>query len=158
MIGYFPVFVFQQNLAKKEIRQRIKQSVPEEELSIIIIDECNRSEINWIDKNEFTFGDKMYDVVRIEKDSDGKTYYFCINDKQEKKLFANLEKHIQNNFEGNSQKERNNNSLKHLTKDYLPNTMFESSVFSIEINEFRISAILMAQNFSESATPPPQAA
>lgn len=158
MIGYFPVFVFQQNLAKKEIKQRLKQSVPEEELSIIIIDEHNSSEINWIDKNEFTFDGKMYDIVRFEKGPDGKTHYYCINDKQEKKLFANLEKHLQNNFEGNSQKEKNNNPLKHLTKDYLPNSELGSYVFSDEKNEFRNLTFLLVQNYSESTTPPPQVA
>ena len=45
----------------------------------------------WEHSKEFFLGDEKYDVVRIEKTSEGKIYH-CINDKKEIQLYKSLEK------------------------------------------------------------------
>ena len=45
----------------------------------------------WEHSKEFFLGDEKYDVVRIDKTSEGKIYH-CINDKKEIQLYKSLEK------------------------------------------------------------------
>ena len=47
--------------------------------------------VEWEHSKEFFLGDEKYDVVRIEKTTEGKIYH-CINDKKEIQLYKSLEK------------------------------------------------------------------
>lgn len=156
LVGFYPVFLLRQHLVKNEIKQRIKQAVPENELSYIAINAENTGKIIWKNDHEFTYKGNMYDVVRVEKSSAGETVYCCINDIQEKRLFANLKTQIQNNFEGNNRNDKKTNPLTHLIKDYLPYTSFHIACFSIAHVEFGRMDFRAENQFLDISVPPPK--
>lgn len=94
MAGYFIAFKSFQYQIKKEIKAEIKRNVNPNELTAIVIDKKQINKIDWLQEGkEMYYKGKLYDVVRLTKNDTSITYY-CINDKQEELLFANLEEHI----------------------------------------------------------------
>ncbi len=97
-VGYFPAFLFKQNLLRKEIKQRIKKSFPENELSVFSFNKTEYSKLKWEKENkEFHYENSMYDIVKKLTDENGNIILYCINDKQENQLFAHLEEMVQKN-------------------------------------------------------------
>lgn len=80
-------FVFDQKLIRKEIKQRIKQGVPESEMFVFNLKSLHSdANVEWVNSHEFKKGNQLFDVVRTEGD-----LLYCINDTQEEKLFSNLD-------------------------------------------------------------------
>lgn len=99
--GYFIAFKVFQYRIQKEIKAEIKQQIDPSELTTIIIDKKNIEKINWVKKGkEMFYEGGLYDVVRSTEDATS-IIYFCINDKQEELLFANLEDHINTHIASN---------------------------------------------------------
>ncbi len=114
--GHFISFKVIQHSIKKEIKKKIKRSVPEIELSVFTFSKAELAGIDWEEKGkEFWREGNMYDVVRKVETVDCVTFY-CINDTQEKTLFANLDDLI--NRQMNSETQGNNSSVKKLSTDY----------------------------------------
>ena len=157
LFGYYPVFLFLQNNIKKEIKSRIKLAVPDSELQLIIVNESNIAQVKWFDKNEFLLDGNLYDVVRIENNKQGEPVYYCINDKQEMKLFTNLGKLIQNAFDGKTNNKKNQSPVKNLVKDYLPNSSITFYNFPVQDIRFELYAEKEEVDFSGISSPPPQA-
>lgn len=79
-------FLSNKNSVRTQIKNDIRKGIPESELHCI----RDNQRLNWIEKNrEFKIGNQMYDVVKV-KTINGQLVYFCINDTQEEKLFADL--------------------------------------------------------------------
>ena len=99
--GYFVFFKIAQIEIKKEIKREIKLHLQSEELTIIRFSNSDINAIHWIEKNkEFIYQDQMFDIVRSSSNSNETTFY-CINDKQEKKIFQNLEEQVLKQIESN---------------------------------------------------------
>lgn len=88
--GPFVLFKTRQYIIKKEIKRKIKKGVPEEELTLVVVSDRNRPELEWIEPHEFRFKGKMFDVVRVEERGD-EQWYYCIRDDEETQLFAHLD-------------------------------------------------------------------
>ena len=89
-IGINILFPLQQHFIKKEIKRKIKHSLPEKELTLITVNSANENQLDWEDEKEFHYKGNMYDIVRKKENPDGSITYYCINDTQEKELFINL--------------------------------------------------------------------
>lgn len=103
--GYYFCYKYYQSSIRREIKQRIRQGLSNDELTEIIvnddgtvhaIDNPNVSgkgeSIQWTHAGkEFKYGDAMFDVVRSVVKS-GKTHYFCINDTKDKRLLSEFMK------------------------------------------------------------------
>ena len=77
---------------QKEVKQKIRKGLRDEDLSIIVVSVNDESEINWIKpQKEFRYKGEMYDVVNIKIENQ-KKYYYCIWDVKEKQLIANYNK------------------------------------------------------------------
>ena len=88
-VGFYPVFIKLQYQVRQEIKHRIKKGIPETELHKITF--AQNEKIDWVrDGKEFRLKGEMFDVVRKEI-LNGNTIYHCINDKEEKALFAILD-------------------------------------------------------------------
>jgi hypothetical protein len=102
ILGYMVVFQSYRYAIRKEVKRRIKNAVPENELIVIrLTAEDMRSGKNGykkIDKNEFRLSDKLYDIVRRSTTGDT-TLFYCINDKQEEQLFSNIDAHIKHHLD-----------------------------------------------------------
>jgi hypothetical protein len=123
MLGYMVVFQSYRFAIRKEVKRRIKNTVPENELIVIrLTAEDMRSGKNGykkLDRNEFRLSDKLYDIVKRSATGDT-TVFYCINDKQEEQLFANLDAHIKRQTDSNSPaRQRSDLLIKNLVKQAL---------------------------------------
>lgn len=90
LIGFTAYFEVSHYLIRKEVKALIKQGVPEENRVIFTFTSAQMNSLQWVKKNEFRLGNRMYDVIQSRKLSNGTTEFQCISDKQEDVLFANL--------------------------------------------------------------------
>jgi hypothetical protein len=102
-IGYLIVFKGVQYSVKKEIKRKIKRSVPENELFLVKVTEndidSHRDGFKFVEEEkEFVYKNKMYDVVERKTINDT-IYLKCINDIQEEELFASLDQQIKQTLE-----------------------------------------------------------
>lgn len=121
--GYFVVFKLQQFHIKREVKQRLKAGVPESRLTLVKIpvewEKSGSSQFQRIHAGEFRYHGEMYDIVRSEAKGDT-TFYYCIHDKEETKLFANLDKLIQTDSAPNPERQKRlGELLKLLSQQYL---------------------------------------
>lgn len=93
------VFKVQQYEVRKEIKTRIKQGVPIDELVRIEVTAHNAHELDWEHSREFRYRGTMYDVVRTQVVDAQTTVYYCVNDDQETELFAELDQLVQKSME-----------------------------------------------------------
>lgn len=110
--GYYPVFRILQYRVRQEVKLRIKKKVPEDQLHTISPESDN--ELEWLrpDK-EFRYKGDLYDIVRTET-REGKIIYHCINDKEEKALFATLDELVKKEMDDKSSPQ--GNTAKNLLK------------------------------------------
>jgi hypothetical protein len=108
----YVVFTLLQNNIQREIKQQIRKGLKEEDLSLIVTDTHNESEIRWIKPGkEFRFEGELYDIVKT-RIIDQKTCYYCIRDIKEKQLIANYTKTHNN-------RKRAENTIKKLSQNPL---------------------------------------
>jgi hypothetical protein len=137
--GYYLVFKIEQRQVRKEIKQKIKNKIPDNELHIIVVDASNIGEIEWEKENkEFKYHGDLFDIVRSEIIQNG-TRYYCINDHQEKRLFTRLDELV------SEQNDPANPTTRHLLKllsflIYLPtgsDSLYFEERFSSVVGEIR---------------------
>ena len=98
IFGYMAPFLAARARIRHEMKQRIKVSVPADELVIITVTAETRSALLWITPSEFRYRGGLYDVVRTERAGD-RTRYHCLNDLQEERLFAGLDGMVRRRME-----------------------------------------------------------
>ena len=86
--------------------------------------------MQWVDDHEFRRDGKLYDVVRTRISGDT-TYFTCINDTQEEKLFADLDNHVQREM-GNSGQASKFDSFKDVFRDSLAESSVEIGTLAKE--------------------------
>jgi len=126
--------------------------IPDSSLEVFVAEEFG-DKIVWEEENkEFSIEGVLYDVARIKK-NDGKTFLYCINDKQEKQLLDGLAKAVNANH-GNKQE---NNTIKSLLIDLLcMNDEEGPGIFSVPFPYSRFNVTLVS-SFEEINIPPPKA-
>ena len=126
--------------------------IPDSSLEVFVAEEFG-DRIVWEEENkEFSIEGVLYDVARIKK-IDGKTFLFCINDKQEKQLLDGLAKAVNANH-GNKQEKNNIKSL--LVDLVCMNDDEEPGIFSAPFIYSNFHADLVS-SFEEINIPPPKA-
>lgn len=95
IFGYLIVFDVNTMLCKKEAKSIIKAGLKVEEMTAFRFTSNEFSALNWQNKKEFKHQDNLYDVVRTEKIGQDSILVYCINDKKEAELFANLAAHME---------------------------------------------------------------
>ena len=151
-VGYYFIYTIHQHIIKEQIEKQLLANIPDASLEIINAEQF-AEKIEWEEKGkEFSLDGILYDVVRIKK-SDGKTFLYCINDKQEKQLLENLAKAVNANH--SSKQEKNN--IKSLLVDLVcMNDEEQSTFFSVPSAYSRFNVILVS-SFEEINIPPPKA-
>ena len=115
--AYLVIFEIQQYQVRREIKQRIKAGVPEDELVLLEIpaalEENPGATFQRINGHEFRYQGTMYDVIRQERC--GKvTRYYCINDEKETRLFANLDNLVHRQMDRDSRRREQRRDLQRL--------------------------------------------
>jgi hypothetical protein len=112
--GTLFVFRIQQHKIRREIKQQIKAGVPEAELVLFKSHEGKPNPaFQRVEKHEFRYAGKMFDIVRQESHGDT-TWYYCLADEKETQLFANLDELVKQDMSGNSQHRKHVDELLHL--------------------------------------------
>lgn len=126
--------------------------IPDSSLEVFVAEEFG-DKIIWEEENkEFSIQGVLYDVARIKK-SDGKTFLYCINDKQEKQLLDGLAKAVNANH-GNKQE---NNTIKSLLVDLVCMNDDEPSIFLSVPSTYSRFNVILVSSFEEINIPPPKA-
>jgi len=151
-VGYYFIYTVHQYIIKEEVERELLTHIPESSLEVFVAEELG-DKILWEEENkEFSIDGVLYDVARIKK-SEGKTFLYCLNDKQEKQLLDNLAKAVNANH-GNKQEK---NSIKSLLTDLVcMNDQELSTFFSVSSTYSRFNVILVS-SFEEINIPPPKA-
>ena len=89
--GVIILFHVQQFRIRREIKSQIKRGLSEDQLQIISLTPQLSADMIWIKDHEFALHGEMFDIVHSDTCADGSIEFYCINDKQEKILFAQLD-------------------------------------------------------------------
>ncbi|MEY2924190.1 MAG: hypothetical protein RLZZ337_738 [Bacteroidota bacterium] len=103
--GFYIVSFYQLKNIRKEVKEKLKQNLSNEELTAITVRKGEAKKLTWTKDNEFLLNGKMYDVVRIEKTKSDITY-FCLQDEKEEALFEHLDGLVLNELEHKSKEKR----------------------------------------------------
>ncbi|MDO9185774.1 MAG: hypothetical protein Q7W13_07165 [Bacteroidia bacterium] len=159
MAGYIIAFKSFQYQIKKEIKAEIKRNVNPNELTAIVIDKKQINKIDWQQEGkEMYYKGKLYDVVRLTKNDTSITYY-CINDKQEELLFANLEEHIATHIAAN--KPIKNQGSKKLADKFaklyfLNEELTKFNIVSFNLTQLSSTNLNYRSTLIETDSPPPE--
>ncbi len=148
--GYHYWYSAEQCILKKEIKQKIKAGLQDEELTLIIAEPAQIKAFQWIKPGkEFMLNDRMYDVVRTEN-VNGKIYYYCIDDVREKELIAHWTK------ESRSRKDSEKWFKRTIHHYYLPHCMrIVKQVYCFEIDFLSLNYFLQS-GYCDDPSPPPK--
>lgn len=106
-MGYIIVFKITQIQIKKEVKRELKSKVKSTDLHLISFSKNDLDKINWMEEEkEFLLNNKMYDIVKKEI-SENSVLFYCIDDKKEAELFANLDVHINKHLKNHSSSQKN---------------------------------------------------
>ena len=88
--GYFFVFRYVQRCLETEIDAKLKSLEEHKQLIALTFEKKELGSINWIKKGkEFSFRGMRYDICNTTETSDSYIFW-CMNDEEEERLFANL--------------------------------------------------------------------
>ncbi len=152
--GYVLLFSISQRIIKKEIKQLLKSSLPEEEVEHLKI-KIGDPNYRKFEKNEFFYFGRLYDVIRMEV-SDGYMHIKCINDKKEELLFKNLDELVSNTYQNEGSRGYFISKILSLLLFFekLAKTIFLPNISLIQNN--RINSEKFISFISEVPTPPPE--
>jgi len=151
-VGYYFIYTVHQYIIKEEMEKEMLTRIPESSLEVIVAEELGDKILWQEDNKEFSIDGVLYDVARIKK-SEGKTFLYCINDKQEKQLLDDLAKAVNANH-GNKQEK---NTIKSLLADLVCiNDEEQSTIFSVP-STYSLFNVTLVSSFEEIYSPPPKA-
>lgn len=161
IVGYDVVFRVTQYQIKKEVKRKLKAGVDKQKLHTIVVPKSWLSQDNkdfkTIHEREFEYKGVMYDVVTKTEKGD-LVYFKCISDKEETKLFAQLDEHIKNHVSAFPQTKNKNQKLyKKIAKDYFaPNIKQYQITFVFIQKAYSPFKVPLTNMFSEVTCPPPR--
>lgn len=144
---------------RHEMKQRIKAGVPEEDLVLLKIaksEEENSDVFERMHSREFRYNGQMYDVMRLEDKGDT-TYYTCIHDVKESKLFERLDSMVLDELnKDEGEKSQREMMLNFFTKVYLPNYIPEIEHFNTQAKSVFVYLNLFSEKHSQDIGEPPR--
>jgi hypothetical protein len=158
IMGYYFVFSYNQYLVRREMKSQIRAGYFEESLFVLnIINPSLNPDFKRIDKGEFRYKGKLYDIIS-EKNSGNMTTFHCINDKNEEKLLAGFHHYFElASTQNNPAKARHAQALLyHVIKLALTESLLiKPPQKTIELS-FIIPLYPLSSIFHSPASPPPK--
>lgn len=156
-VGYFIAFKAVQFEIKTEVQSEIIQGLNINELTSVTINKNNLGTIEWFeDGKEMRYKGEMYDVVKSAECATSITYY-CINDKQEESLFANLEEHINTHVAVNKPMQNQKKIIDNVIKVYFSNRQTAKLNYaSSSAIQFSPANLTFQSTLIETDSPPPE--
>jgi hypothetical protein len=141
----------------EEIENRIRYSDFEEGLVVIkISNQQPPDDLIWTERHEFRYRGQMYDIVKHEVRNDT-TYYTCIHDVRESKLYADVEQQIQDDFSQNPERrQQHTDLLNKIPKFYCINISFILFNFVNNTPKPNVKLLTWAEVPPAIPSPPPK--
>jgi|10_taG_2_1085330.scaffolds.fasta_scaffold06222_3 hypothetical protein len=160
MTGIFIVFKIEQAHIRKSIKHQIKAGIPEEELHIFNLSKVEYIKLDWVRPDiEFRKNKEMFDIVHMKSLNDSVRLY-CVNDKEESILFAQLDKMIKKKMqqESNSLNSPINKVLKLFNLIYISNQTENKSLTYYRMNKksYHYFTNLYDSPLIKQPSPPPK--
>ncbi len=157
-VGYFIAFQAIQFQIKLEVKSEIREGLTIEQLSEITINKNDLKNAEWFDDgDEMSYKNKRYDIIKSVEHESSITYY-CINDKAETELFANLENNICANIV--TDKPSKNESTKKIhdqvTKLFFSNQSPISFINNLLLERIKSTDLIYQHPLLETSFPPPK--
>jgi len=157
LAGYYAVFKALQYQVRVDVKTRIKASVSESELVLIIVRNDEEGTMHWLNESEFRYRGNMYDVVRHYSRGNAH-YYVCINDKQEDQLFKNLDLYVATQCNTEGVPEKAANPFKSIIKEYVPQIRVLGPI-TFKVTRFGVTqGFNLISHTADVPTPPPRLA
>ncbi len=162
MAGFFVIFKVEQYSAKREMNAYINKNISLPEIEKVVISNAvintGASGFRYLDDNkEFVFNGRLYDIAQSMNDGSN-TVFYCINDKNEERLIAKFNEHLQRNNDQNVPGRNQTEKLvKGMVKEALPHNatgLFTLTESKIVFNENHQSLV---KQYIPLFTPPPKA-
>lgn len=137
---------------RKEVKSKLKSTVPPNELTVIQLKNSESNALTWVRANkEFIYKGKMYDVVSKAIYANS-IRYVCITDTQEEALFKHLNDLVNMSSHAKKSVLKLQNSAEYLLLNYslVPSTAF---TYVKKTTDFRNE--LTVARCPEIETPPP---
>jgi hypothetical protein len=157
--GLYPILKLLQFQAKEHIEHMLLQQLPDNRLEVFENPESHTSFV-WEEKGEeFHYKNEMYDVVR-EKQVNGKTLVYCVNDRKESQIYNCLEALVNRQLGDNNTTTgaANHYLIRLLTQVYILSDK-QPTLFSLvgsQHNKLCYYTIGYPSLFLEIASPPPK--
>jgi hypothetical protein len=140
-IGYRFIYLIQQHELKEQAEAQLLSTINNDQFDQINEDD-NRDNIIWEEEGkEFSLNGQLYDVAKKEV-INGKTIFYCLNDKKEEQLIEEM-----------SKKEKSNTCNSSNNKDGNPTVKFQLSDFVVYPQNMLFSTIQIIQTYGEYSTP-----
>jgi hypothetical protein len=160
LAGTYTAFKIRQYKIHKTIKRQIKRGVKEADLVLLKIhrdyEEKENSRFKRIHSKEFRFDGEMYDIVRQEQQGDT-TFYWCVWDKEETTLFADLGKMVQKAMGANPEQKKDSDQLSKFLSSLFFEEQHENYFLLLTSVTSGIHFQFFAKNFiAEIPSPPPE--
>jgi hypothetical protein len=161
MAGFLIVFKVEQYAGKSAMKEYVKNNIANSELEKVVISNAaiasTTSGFRYLDNNEeFYYNGRLYDIAR--SGSDGvNTVFYCINDKNEERILANIDEHFQRNTDQNLPgKSQSSKLIKGMIKDYIPQKQSTLHKLTGTNILFQDSHQYFIEQYISVFTPPPK--
>jgi len=156
LVGYYPAFILMRKLVKEEMELRIKNPNNKDELTEFIFTQTEYDNLSRPGSKEIIVQGQLYDIVDQKADDKGNISVYCINDKKETILRANLEEQIEKNSGTTTPSKNNANILKLLSNTNIP---VNKIIYFLPEEKRKFDSGLKFRKisfFKKDPTPPPE--
>jgi hypothetical protein len=153
-IGYYPFFLLKQQIIKNEIKQKLSSNIPINEITELILDKTTFNSLKWVDENEISYNDHLFDVIKIEIAKNNTIHISCIDDKKESSLIAELYKQIQLNEK--TTKDQDITLTELFVTEYLPTKVLTFKIYYNIINYYTGKKDTYKSFIPDMPSPPPK--
>lgn len=125
-IAYFIQFKVEQYQIKKEVKKKIMQNIPKNELTLLSFSICGDEyrNLDWLDGGkEIRYKGRLYDIVK-KQEKNGIIKIQCFDDTKEDALFAKLNINIEDYIKTREQSKQSNKGFKNPVKEYVVSLAF----------------------------------
>lgn len=144
-------------MIKKEIKKQIVSGLSDHELKIFKFPanekDFSSHGIKWVEKNEFIFEGKMYDVVRVKK-INNEEWFYCFEDIKETALVERLD-NLQKGLANNPVDKNSTNLLVHLLTTPLEIQTFRTITNCVSKDFELVQYVFKMKVWSSSPISPP---
>lgn len=150
---------YQKYEIKGEVRKMISNGIEEEELVLLkFTKEESETKLKWEHAREFSYKQKMYDIVESQIVGDS-VFYLCWKDQKETNVNNNLKMIANKFFNCKSQQDQKKDQINNFYKSLYcqQNIIKDNTLTELQINKLSAYFLLIQTQAFSPPSPPPKA-